>query len=139
MKKLFSFILIVFFVSLFYGQQVIQPTPKTKLLVYYFHVTHRCNTCMKIEETVKKVLTTYFPNELKNNVIIFQSFNCELPENKKLVEKYQAYGSTLVLTSIKNGKEMKVEDITEFAFSKINNETLFTTEFRNKIKEFLVL
>ncbi|MCX7862707.1 MAG: nitrophenyl compound nitroreductase subunit ArsF family protein [Bacteroidales bacterium] len=136
MKHAVVFFTIVASINL-YSQQVVKPTEKTKLLVYYFHITNRCNTCYKIENSTKKVLETYFSKELNENVIIFRSFNCELPENKNLVEKYQAYGATLALTPIVSGKEIGIDDITSFAFNKINNETLFMEELKRKIELYL--
>lgn len=137
MKKI-TFLLLAFIgvVSVF-GQNVQKPTEKTKLLIYYFHVTHRCNTCQSIENTTKKVLDTYYGKELKDGTIIFQSFNCELPENKKLVDKYQAYGATLAFTPIVKEKEAGIDDQTSFAFSKINNEEVFTDGLKEKIDRYI--
>lgn len=137
MKKLFLLAITLVFSLNFYGQDIKKPTAKTKLLVYYFHVTHRCNTCKSIEATTKKVLDTYFADELQNGTIIFQSFNCEVPENKALVDKYQAYGATLALTPIVKGKEAGIDDQTNFAFSKVHNEEAFTNELKEKINNYL--
>ena len=115
------------------GQDVTKPNSKTKLLVYYFHITNRCNTCKSIEAAVKKTLDTNFKDELANGTIIFQSFNVDLPENKKLVDKYQAYGATLAVTPIVKGKEAGIDDLTNFAFSKIHEEETFCNELKDKI------
>jgi transcription elongation factor Elf1 len=137
MNKLILIATVLVFSLNFYGQEIKKPTAKTKVLVYYFHVTHRCNTCQSIEATTQKLLDTYYADELKNGTIIFQSFNCEVPENKALVDKYQAYGSTLALTPIVKGKEAGIDDETNFAFSKIHDESLFISELKSKIQEFL--
>ncbi len=133
--------LLILFTLLFsanaFCQVVIKPTIKVKLLVYYFHLTNRCNTCKKIEAATIKTLETYFKKELENGTIVFQSFNVDLPENKKLVEKYQAYGATLALTPLVKGQEADIEDITDFAFSKIGNEEIFINELREKIISYL--
>lgn len=125
------------FIICVFGQDVQKSTEKTKLLVYYFHLTHRCSTCQKIENTTKKVLETYYGKELKDGTIIFQSFNCELPENKKIVDKYQAYGATLAFTPIVKGKEVGIDDLTSFAFSKIHNEELFSEGLKEKIDNYI--
>lgn len=137
MKKAFFILLTVVLVGDVFAQDIQKPTEKTRLLIYYFHLTHRCNTCIKIENTTKKVLNTYYSKELKDGTIIFQSFNCELPENKKLVDKYQAYGATLAFTPIVKGKEAGIEDITSFAFSKINNEEVYTDGLKEKIDNYI--
>ncbi|NSW45120.1 MAG: hypothetical protein HPY79_04830 [Bacteroidales bacterium] len=137
MNKLLLLTTVLVFSLNFYGQDIKKPTARTKLLVYYFHLTHRCNTCQSIEATTKKVLETYYANELKNGTIIFQTFNCELPENKVLVDKYQAYGATLAFTPIVKGKEAGIDDQTNFAFSKIHNEEVFIKGLQEKINSYL--
>ena len=73
-----------------------------KLKVYYFHITHRCNTCQSIEINLRKTIKTHFQKELNQGIIDLYIMNCEEPKNEKLVKKYNAYGSTLAITSVKN-------------------------------------
>ncbi len=137
MKKLLISLVVLMSITNCFAQSNAKADSKTKLLIYYFHITHRCNTCQTIEATTKKILETYFAKELKEGIIVYQSFNCELPENKKLVEKYAAYGSTLALTPIVNGKEAGIDDITSFAFSKIRNEEAFSEGLIEKINNYI--
>ncbi len=137
MKKLLIFLVLLISITNSFAQSNAEADSKAKLLVYYFHLTHRCNTCQTIEATTKKNLETNFAKELKEGIIVYQSFNCELPENKKLVEKYTAYGSTLALTPIVNGKEAGMEDITNFAFSKIRNEEAYSQGLIEKINNYI--
>ncbi|MPM11186.1 hypothetical protein SDC9_57525 [bioreactor metagenome] len=110
-----------------------------KLLVYDFHITHRCATCQKIEETTVETLNNYYKAQLDSGIIVFKTFNCELEENAELVKKYSAYGSTLVLTRLwPDGKEVIV-DITDIAFSKIGKPELFVEKLREKIDELMML
>jgi len=108
-----------------------------KLKVLYFHITNRCNTCFSIEANVRKTLFDYFINEIDSGLVDLYIMNCELPENAKIVEKYNAYGATLALTSYKNGKELKTEDLSNWAFQKIHNPEIFISEFKIKIQELL--
>lgn len=110
---------------------------KTKLFVYYFHITDRCNTCRNIEAVTTKILNENYKNELDSEIIVFKTFNVEYPENKYICEKYQAYGATLALTKIEFGAEVKIEDLTNFAFSKIHTEDIFTKGLKDKINEYL--
>ena len=106
---LFSFNLVV-------GQNKTAPAAQTKLVVYYFHATNRCATCLAIEENTKKTLQSNFAGEMKNGTIKFLSINVDEKENAALAEKYQAAGSALWITKLANGKEEK-KDMTNFAFS----------------------
>jgi hypothetical protein len=93
----------------------------TKLRIIYFHSEHRCPTCISIEENTRKTLDTYFPNQLKDGTITLQVLNVEEDKNQKIVEKYEADGSSLFLTKV-TGKTEKNTDFTNFAFSYSRNQ-----------------
>ena len=111
-------------------------TQKLKVKVLYFHITNRCNTCRSIEAAVKKTINENFKTELDSGIVDLYILNCELPENKTISEKYDAYGATLAVTKIDGDKE-KTEDLTSFAFAKIHDETIFISELKTKIQELL--
>lgn len=108
-----------------------------KLKVYYFHITDRCSTCHSIELNFKKVLFDNFQKEIKEGIIDFYVLNCELPENKVLVDKFYAYGSTLVYTVFENGKEKSSEDISSWAFQKVHKPDIFAQELIEKINSVI--
>lgn len=93
-----------------------------KLKIVYFHSERRCPTCISIEENTLKTLNTYFPGQLKDGTISFQILNVEDEKNQKLVEKYEAEGSSLFLTKIRGGRETTT-DFTNFAFSYSRNQS----------------
>lgn len=136
MKKIIISLLVLLSVANSHAQETRQVTPKTKLLVYYFHITNRCQTCTTIEATTRKVLLDNFKAELDSAVIVFSTFNVDSAVNEAISKKYDAYGATLALTQLTDGKE-KIVDVTNFAFSKINNESSFTEGLVQKIKELI--
>jgi hypothetical protein len=136
MKKMIFLMLVLLTGMNLFAQETKPITDKTKLLVYYFHITNRCQTCTAIEATTRKVLLENFRSELENGIIVFNTFNVDSSENEALSKKYDAYGATLALTKLSGGKE-KIEDMSNFAFSKINNEKVFTEGLTKKIKELL--
>lgn len=109
---------------------------KPKVKVLYFHITNRCNTCRSIEAAVRKTISDNFKTELDSGIVDLYIINCELPENKVISEKYQAYGATLAVTKMVGIKE-QTEDLTNFAFSKIHDEAVFIEELKSKIQELL--
>ena len=111
-------------------------TQKLKIKVLYFHITNRCHTCFSIEAAVRKTINENFKTELDSGIVDLYILNCELPENKVISEKYQAYGATLAITKMNRDKEI-TEDLTNFAFSKIHDENIFISELKSKIQEFL--
>ena len=89
------------------------PAPLT---VYYFHSAYRCPTCISIEKNTLKVLNDYFSDRVASGEIAFQAVRADEAQNKALVEKYQAYGSSLHIVRTKDGKETD-SDLTRLAFS----------------------
>ena len=111
-------------------------TAKPKLEIYYFHATNRCPTCISIEDNTKKVLDTYFKKEVEAGNIKLHVLSCDDEKNKALIDKYGAYGSTLVLQS-NIGKSAK-DDITNFAFQySKNNPDKFKSGLKEKIEKMI--
>jgi hypothetical protein len=115
-------------------------TPKaelSKVLIYNFHVTNRCVSCIAIEDATTKTLNTYFANELKQGRIIRYILNVDEESNAKIAEKYQAFGSGLFVTRVYKGKENS-SDLTGdgFKYAK-NKEEKFIEILKSKISEYL--
>ena len=141
MKKITCLIIILFSLTTFAqqkGDTIIANNPNNlKLKVLYFHVTNRCATCRSIEANVRKTLNDYFLNKIELGVIDFYVVNCELPENKELAKKYDAYGATLAITSYMNGKEARTEDLSNWAFQKAHDAEVFVAELKAKIEDYI--
>lgn len=114
-----------------------QPSGPNRIEILDFHNEHRCVSCLNIEKYAKETLHTYFAKEMETGRITFTLLNADNPINETMVEKYKAYGSTLVLNVIVDGKETAY-DITEFAFMNSENRGKFITEFKQKVAEQLV-
>ncbi len=109
----------------------------SKVLIYNFHVTNRCPSCIAIEDATTKTVNKYFPNEVKSGRIIRKIVNVDDDANKTISEKYQAFGSGLFVTRVFNGKESTTELTGEgFKFAK-NKEERFIEILKNKISEYL--
>jgi hypothetical protein len=115
MKKTLTLVALILLASSVFSQKA------AKLKIVYFHAEHRCPTCLSIEANTKKTLDTYFAKLIKDGTIKFQVLNVEDDKNQKLVEKYQAEGSSLYLTTV-TGKKETTNDLTNFAFSYSRNE-----------------
>jgi len=106
-----------------------------KIEVVHFHATQQCWSCKTVGEFALKTIKDKFPEDYKNGTIVFKDINGELPENRDLVIKYQASGSSLFINAITNGQDKIEEDVTVWRL--INNESQFVNYFENKIKTLL--
>lgn len=108
-----------------------------KVLVYNFHITNRCVSCIAIEEATTKTLNTYFASELKSGRIKRYKLNVDDAINKKISFKYQAFGSGLYVTRVFKGKETTTDFTGDgFKYAK-NKEEKFIALLKNKISEYL--
>lgn len=136
MKKVLIFFMMIA-VSLSSFSQTKKENEKTRLMVYYFHATSRCPTCLSIESNTQKVLDTWFKKELERGIIKYIVLNSDDDENKAICKKYEAFGSALHLVKISDGKE-KDNDMTNFAFSYSRNDPdKFINGIKDKITELL--
>ena len=120
------------------GDTIVANNPaKLKVKVLYFHITDRCNTCMSIEKNVRKTVLENFKIQLDNGEVDLYIVNCELPANKTLSEKYNAYGSTFAITTYKDGKELNTEDLSNWAFKKAPLQDVFVSELKDKLTKLL--
>ncbi|MBP7496553.1 MAG: hypothetical protein KA792_02680 [Bacteroidales bacterium] len=107
------------------------------VLVYNFHLTNRCPSCIAIEDATTKTLNLYFSNEMKQGRIKRQILNVDEDKNKMISQKYEAYGASIFITRIYKGKESTI-DLTGagFKFAR-NKEEKFIELLKDKIMEFL--
>jgi len=110
---------------------------KPEFYIYYFHATHRCPTCIAVEEEMKKTLDENFKTQVEKGEIVFESYDYELSKNTAIKEKYQIWGSTLLLVKTEGGKE-KTLDITNLGFMyALNNPDRYRREVSEKVREFM--
>jgi len=106
-----------------------------KIEVVHFHATQQCWSCITVGEYALKTIKEKFPEEYKNGTIAFKDINGELPENKDMVIKYQARGSSLFVNAITAGKDNIEEDVTVWRL--VSNENQFISYFQNKLNKLL--
>jgi hypothetical protein len=88
---------------------------QVKVMVYFFHGTHRCTGCINAEKATVTVLNELYKLHQDKGTVKFQSINIEEDKNKALAEKYQVAWNMLLFVPVKNEKA-KVE-LTEQAFT----------------------
>lgn len=88
---------------------------KAKVMVYFFHGTHRCTGCVNAEKATVAVLNSLYKNQQDKGIVKFLSVNFEEAQYKALSEKYQIAWNSLLIVPVANEKD-KVE-LTEQAFA----------------------
>jgi thiol-disulfide isomerase/thioredoxin len=109
----------------------------SKVIVYNFHGKIRCSSCIAIEEATTETLNTYFKKEMKEGKVNRVIVDVDDEANKKIAEKYQVFGSGLIISKIYNNQETSI-DMTGDGFKFASNKKeRFINLLKNKINEYL--
>lgn len=106
------------------------------VVAYYFHGTFRCPTCHKLEQYSKEAIETNFKDVLASGKLEFKVVNVEEKGNEHYVNDYQLYTKAVILLLVKDGKEIKwnnLDKIWEYA----GNKQKFLDYVRSGVADFL--
>ena len=107
-----------------------------KIEIYHFHATRQCYSCKTVGAYAEETVNTYFSNELKSGKIVFGHIDVDLPENKALVDKYEAKGASLLIGVYgKDGSFSKQEDTN--VWYKIDNKEDYMSYLKSIIESKL--
>jgi hypothetical protein len=112
------------------------PKPSRYLVVTYFHTTFRCPTCHKIEEYSNEAVRSNFQDELKSGKMVWQVINVEEPEYKHYVNDYQLYSKHLIVSEVRDGKEVRWKDLKE-VWTTVGNKEKFEQYVVSEITDWL--
>ncbi len=76
-----------------------------RVVVYYFHNTQRCSTCLKIENWAHKAVAAEFAGPLKRGEVEWRALNVEEPPNEHFATDYQLVASSLVIVDLHDGQQ----------------------------------
>ena len=110
--------------------------PSHYLVATYFHNTFRCPTCKKIEAFSAEAINNNFENELKNGTLVWRVINVDEPENEHFTKDYQLYSKHLIISEMKDGKEVRWKDL-EKVWTNVRNEEKFEQYVTSEIKDWM--
>ncbi len=89
----------------------LEVTEAEQVIVVHFHGTNQCWSCVQLGELALATLEERFATQLEEEKVVFLEINGELPENREIVQLYQARGSSLFLNAIKDGENHIREEV----------------------------
>ena len=106
-----------------------------KLEIFHFHGDVQCYSCKVLGDYASETINTYFKEELESGIIVFEHVNGQLPENRELVLKYGATGSSLWFGVYDDGNFNAEENIN--VWYKLRNKQDYMNYLRGVINEKL--
>ena len=146
-KRTFVFIALIFFMVALAAQSVsaedmaesktteIQK-PDQYLVVTYFHTTARCPTCHKIENLSADTIRSNFKDQLESGKLVWRVINVDEPENEHYIKDYQLYSKHLIVSEMKDGKEVRWKDLTDI-WTLIRDDQKFENYIKTEISDWL--
>jgi len=115
--------------------QPAKPRPGN-LVVYYFHGDFRCPSCLKIEQYTKESVEGNFKAKIKSGQIVFGAINVDKKENAHYVQDYQLYTKSVIVSLVKNGKQIKWKNLTK-VWEHLNNKPGFLSYIKDEVGQYL--
>ncbi|MDD5423020.1 MAG: nitrophenyl compound nitroreductase subunit ArsF family protein [Candidatus Omnitrophica bacterium] len=108
----------------------------TQVVAYYFHGDMRCPTCRKLEQYSREAVETNFKDALASGKLEFKVINVEDKGNEHYTGDYQLYTKSLILSSVKDGKEIKWKNMDKI-WEYVGNKNRFLDYVKSGVAEFL--
>jgi thiol-disulfide isomerase/thioredoxin len=103
--------------------------------VVNFFATQRCVSCLTLGRLAKETVAERFSEEVAAGRVTFIEVNGELPQNRDMVLKYQAAGSSLYINAITGGQDSIELDASVWRL--LNDERQFKDYLAGKIAALL--
>ncbi len=107
-----------------------------KIVVYYFHRTIRCPTCIKLEEYSDEAIKNGFTEQLKNGQLEWKIVNIEDAGNEHFENDYKLYSQSLVLVELRNGKQQRWKNL-EKIWELVGMKEAYLLYVQEEVKSYL--
>ena len=106
------------------------------VMVYYFHRTVRCFSCLSIETNAAQVIKDDFAQQMTDGRLVWMPFNLDDPGGEEFEKEFDITSSTLVVARTTNDKHVqykKLEDVWQL----LDDPEVFSDYVTNEINEFM--
>ena len=117
-------------------EEKIDVTPGDKIYARYMYGTKRCATCKKLEAFAKEAIETGFVAQLKDSILVWQPINYDEKENKHYIDDYKLYTKALILSRVRDGKEIDWVNL-ENIWKLVNNKDKYIEYVQVATRKFM--
>jgi hypothetical protein len=107
-----------------------------EIIVYYFHGTYRCPSCLQIEDWSFDAIQERFAPALEQGTIIWKTINIDKPENSHFTREYQVSTQALILVKMTGKKEKRYKNL-EKVWEYLSDQQAFYDYVTQEIDKFL--
>lgn len=107
-----------------------------KVIVYYFHPTARCVTCLNIENYTHETIDSKFRKEQKDKILFFRSVNIEDSLNEHFVNDFKLTSSSVILAMYEGKKRTGWKNL-EKVWALEKDKEGFSVYIKIELQQFL--
>ena len=89
-----------------------------------------------MEKYTDEALKAYFPNELKSGKIEWKVIDVEKPENSHFIKEYGLYTKSVIISKVKDGKELKWKNLDEI-WMKVRDKDSYMAYIKEDVTDFM--
>ncbi len=107
-----------------------------RIYVSYLHGNRRCATCQKLEAYSAEAVQSGFAKLIEDSSVVWRVVNFEDSANQHYVDDYQLYSQSLVLSRVRNGKEVAWKKLEEI-WTLVGDQEKFTAYVQSELGVFI--
>ena len=114
----------------------VKETTDNKIIVYYFHMTARCETCMAIEKLTLEAVDEAFEKELGTGIIETMVINMDEDANSHFTEDYKLSAQTVIISDMAGSNERRWKNL-EKIWDYVSDEEEFKEYIIDEVRAYL--
>lgn len=112
------------------------PSSKLRVVIYYFHPTFRCTSCLLAESLAHQVVQEQWKDAVDQGVLQWRLANIDLAENQLLTRLLAVDSSAVVVASVRDGKPVRWDKISQ-VWEQVQEPDTFRGRIHGQIMKFL--
>ncbi len=109
--------------------------PADRVVVMYFHRTHRCPTCLKMGGYSEEAVKSAFAGQIKNGKVEFHYIDFQDEKNETLTKGYSITGPTLLMARVAGNKVAEYKNLTEI-WAKVRDKAAFLEYVQSNVRAY---
>jgi len=105
-------------------------------IVYYFHTTARCPSCLKIEAYTKEAVEENFQKKIDDKSLLWKMVKVDEQSNRHFIQDFQLITKSVVLVKYRDGKKMEWKNLDQ-VWHLLGDKTAFQNYITNEVKAFI--
>ncbi|MBN1803622.1 MAG: hypothetical protein JW837_00075 [Sedimentisphaerales bacterium] len=106
------------------------------VIVYYFHRTNRCFTCLSIEANAAQAIRDNFSQQMTDGTLIWMSLNLDDPGGEEFLKEFGITASTLVVARIVDANRVEFEKLDK-VWQLLGDSEEFSEYVTDEINKFM--